>query len=667
MKPTRIPARSLLLLLALTAPPDPALARGGKAIDPNYLSITDCPDEPGCPALVLLDERELIYQTGLTVYRVKYITKIFTNEGVAKYADAEFPPTEQGGWLLEELSGRTILPDGSAIQLKRDNIREKPLKVGKRKVWTRTAAFAGVVPGAIVEYAYELNTAFGSVMPVVTWEFQKPIPVLSARFKVKPGTMQVGWARTGIDRPDFTKTDGVGVFEFRAENVPPISVEPSAPSEEALRTRFYFYIGDLQDTWIKALAGRAAGKAGGFLEGGAGPATRLKDLVSPADPPMTKVDKIYRFIQKEIGTDEERTGQSGEAALKEAKNAAEVLSRGFGSELERTMLFLALVKEAGLTPSLLLIESRRRGILNHLAPDETQFDSFAAAVKMNDEWTFYDPATRHCPFGMLSLDKAAEQDNAILIMPDKSAGREAVRKVQQVLIKTNEGAPFRVVRIPFYPASKNVLLRQAGLKLGSDGVIEGEVTEQGSGLVDLVLRQALEERAPADRPGLLREKVAATIPDAEVTNPSFEDLESFEKPVTIKYRLRVSEAVSSVGDRLIVTPSLFGAWLPNRFSATTRRTPVYFPLRQSTQDRIQLELPEGYAIDTLPPASRIQEGPLALTIAFTEDEGRIEILRLLVIDAAAWPAADYSRLRAFFEKVQEADRQVVVLKKEPAP
>jgi len=48
-----------LFLLALFAPASQSTARGGKAIDSNYLSITDCPNEPGCPALVLPDETEL--------------------------------------------------------------------------------------------------------------------------------------------------------------------------------------------------------------------------------------------------------------------------------------------------------------------------------------------------------------------------------------------------------------------------------------------------------------------------------------------------------------------------------------------------------------------------------------------------------------------------------
>jgi glucan biosynthesis protein len=47
-------------------------------------------------------------------------------------------------------------------------------------------------------------------------------------------------------------------------------------------------------------------------------------------------------------------------------------------------------------------------------------------------------------------------------------------------------------------------------------------------------------------------------------------------------------------------------------------------------------------------------------------EGQVVFTRRLEIDAATWAAEEYPRLKAFFEKVQDADRQSLVLAREGA-
>src|SRR5262245_51826900 len=146
---------SLALALVCAAAGSPA--RAAKGIDPSYLSLTDCPMMSGCPALILLDETEFSNEGSRTKYARKQLIKVFTQEGIDRFSDVEVK-AQSGGWDVRNLEGRTILPDGSEIPLKQDNIRVKYLKVGKRRERVKSATFPGVVPGSIIEYSYDILT-----------------------------------------------------------------------------------------------------------------------------------------------------------------------------------------------------------------------------------------------------------------------------------------------------------------------------------------------------------------------------------------------------------------------------------------------------------------------------------------------------------------------------
>jgi len=68
-------------------------------------------------------------------------------------------------------------------------------------------------------------------------------------------------------------------------------------------------------------------------------------------------------------------------------------------------------------------------------------------------------------------------------------------------------------------------------------------------------------------------------------------------------------------------------------------------------------------VQELPAPIVVKDPPLSLAIGYATDAGALTLTRNLDIDTAQWPAADYARLKAFFEKVREADRQTVVLAK----
>ena len=58
------------------------------AADPA-LQIADCPHEPGCSALMLLEEIELNNEGSSSLYAVRRQIKLFTQRGIDAYADTQ--------------------------------------------------------------------------------------------------------------------------------------------------------------------------------------------------------------------------------------------------------------------------------------------------------------------------------------------------------------------------------------------------------------------------------------------------------------------------------------------------------------------------------------------------------------------------------------------------
>ncbi|HEY3175569.1 MAG TPA: DUF3857 domain-containing protein [Candidatus Polarisedimenticolia bacterium] len=657
------PARKALLALALAAMAGLAVAGGGKAIDPNYLSITDCPGEPGCAAIVLLDEAEL--STALALVRVsrRRIIKVFTDAGIAAHADVVV--TERPGYEdCRNLKGRTVLPDGQIIPLDQESIFVKPTyRKGILRLRAKSAKFPGVVRGAIIDYSYDLYMPKGLYNAAWTWKIQDEIPVLRAHLTLRPGVIPFSWRIFGPEQSRITHTSPrMSVDYFHAENMPSLPREPFSPPTEEVRTRLLFYM-LFNQMWFSELAELIGRGAGIFLEKNAGIPEKVKELVAPDDPPLEKVRRIYRFIQHQVGTEEERLSRTASEDLMEADNVGEVLKRGYGDDYERTMLFLAMVKEVGLPPGLLLTTDRRHGTLNVDAPDVRQLESFAAAVNLDGVWRYYDPAVRHCPFGMLAGHKEAGLPNALLVTPRKPRKVDSSESWETQVNRILKEGTNMLLAIPFSRATDNVLRREASVRLEADSSAQIQVREQAEGQPDLDRRERYGGKTYEEMSAALAKELHGTVPGAELLSASFDGLDDPAGALTIRYSVSVPALAVVAGDRMVVTPSLFAASAHNPFTAETRLTPVHFPHTQKTVDRITYEIPRGYAISEQPEGVILREGAFLIVTSFEAEEGRLVFTRRVDIDAAIWPIEAYPQLRSFFERVQVADRQAIVLRR----
>ncbi len=454
-------------LCASTGAPWAADALAG--LDPGAIALTDCPDEPGCPAIVLLDETTVNNDYLRARIQKRRALKIFTAEGVASCSDLNLY-SKAGEENIRNLKGSTILPDGRRIELSRDNVQVKTaFKRGRTRILLKSATFPGVVPGSIVEFSYDVITENAAKYDGYLWDIQERLPVLSARFDLKPGGVAFDWLTLGGESvPVEHDHPFPGIHHFRATNVPALPHEPFAPSDEAWRARMHFSHPVSRVGWLVGYQMALIDELRRFMEKRGAAQSLVKSLLTDGQSRMQKVGTLYRYVQEKV--------QPGGDGVDENISVDDVIERGNGTELERTMLFVALLSEAGIDAGLVSIASRDAFPLNTSVPTADPFDTFAAAVKEETSWSYYDPATPHCPFGMVAPGKQGWVPNGVIVKPDRTRITESIT-IPSIAAARNFETWESVARWYAGVASAQVVsdsaIRKMGAQLAADGAGPG--------------------------------------------------------------------------------------------------------------------------------------------------------------------------------------------------
>ena len=164
-----------------------------------------------------------------------------------------------------------------------------------------------------------------------------------------------------------------------------------------------------------------------------------------------------------------------------------------GTGYDIDMLFAAMAIAAGFDARIVNLSDRSEIFFDKDFADDYFIQTFDIAVKVGDEWRFYDPASTYVPYGMLRWQE--ESQDALLSDPKEPVW----------------------VRTPLSSPDKSKQKRIAKLRLNEDGTIEGDVTVEYSGHLAVERKEWDDDDSPAQREETLRESVKARMSTAEIS------------------------------------------------------------------------------------------------------------------------------------------------------
>ncbi len=575
--------------------------------------------------------------------------KVFNQRGCEEQGTQDI--SYYGKHLIGEVAGRTIKPDGTIVELKKDAVFKRDLvKAGGVKVKVVSFAMPAVEPGVILEYRWR-ETRDNELASYVRMLFQRDIPAHEVKYFIKPLVlpftlppmryMSFG-AKTGplVDERD-------GFYSISLKNVAAYKEEPLMPSEWVARPWTLLYYGDdIKATPEKFWAGEGKkifSKHESHLKVSGDVRQASDAAVAGAKDAEEKLAKLLAYCRAKIKlfSDEDVTEQQREKA-KENNKPSDTLNRGIGTGYDVNMLFAAMARAQGFDARVARLGDRSDRPFDPTFLNTYFMRTMDIAVKVGDRWRFYDAAAKWLPTGMLRWQ---EEGSEALVTDSK----------EPVL-----------VQVPASEPEKSLRSRTGVFELDEEGTLEGEVHLAFTGHAAAYSRAQQSQKSPAQQEDEVREMVRGQFSNAEVSDVKVENIADAEKPLTYSYRVKAPGYGQRTGKRLFVQLDYFQHGRPARFPASERKYAVWFEYPWTEDDNVTIKVPKGFELENAEsPASFGLGGVGEYRVSAKAGGGQLVYERKLVFGrggALAFPLSSYPALKKAFDAIHEEDQRSITLR-----
>ena len=617
-------------------------------VSPDELKLTSEPQAPGAPAIILYRQVDRD-DNGQTSHEDDYLRiKILTEEG-RKYANVEIPFLK-GSQNIVKVKARTIRPDGSIADFG-GQVFEKYLMKGKGvKYLAKTFTLPDVQVGSIIEYFY--TTDLGEYMLFDShWILSDELFTKKAQFSLKPykGTYQMfslRWSWQGLPPGAVPKEAPDHIIRMEANNIPAFQTEDYMPPQDELKSRVDFiyeegFAAKDQDSFWKQVGRTRNGQLESFIGKRKAMEQAVAQIVSPNDTQDVKLRKIYDRVQqiRNKSYEVQKTAQEQKRAKeKPAENVEEVWKRGYGDSVQLAWLFLGLVRAAGFEAYGCWVSDRRDYFFNPVTMQSAKLNANVVLVKLSGKDLYLDPGVVFTPYGLLTWSETGVAGLRL----DKDGGTWIQTTLPQ--------------------ASESRIERVGKLKLSDTGDLEGKLTVTYTGLEGMYHRVEERNEDEVARKKFLEELVTGQIAagaEAELTNKP--DWTSSETPLVAEYNLKIPGWASSAGRRVMIPAAIFTAAEKGVFEHANRVQPIYFAYPYETADDINIELPLGWQVSSVPTPQDQNGKVVAYSLKVEQSPGTLRSTRKLTIDVLLVQQKYYTALRNFFQAVRNGDGVQIVL------
>jgi hypothetical protein len=623
------------------------------------------PEDTTAVAAVLYKKAKTIFKynlsRGFTVnHEYTYRIKIYKKEGLS-WANFEVP--YYVGY--EDMNDESVkfsnvvtynIEDGTVVKTKLNS--EGSFKKNVNEYWNlATISMPNVKVGSVIEFKYILKSENIVKFPVYDNQYDIPInyseyiteipeifiykPVLKGYVKVKSDAKFVNGSQNYED--EYKRTASLKYRQINssyiAENIPAIKEEDyvdnirnykSSIQNELERTRYPEQpVKDYSITWEGVAKTIFENKNfGKELNEQPYLIQDVKMILKNAVSDEEKLDIIFKFVQSKMNWNKE-DGYFTEKGVKKA------YLEKTGNVAEINFILIAMLKLAGINANPVLISTVEHGVPSF--PSRTVFNYVIAAADLDGKQILLDATHKYTAQNILPLNVL------------NWTGR---------LIK-QDGTSQEINLVPTIPSKVNYTLMT---KINNLGHITGKFRVQKTAYEAYSFR---EKYANQNEENYL-EKLENNLDGILINDYSVENRDTdMSKPVIETFTFTSENHCEIIGGKMFIDPLLFFTLKKNPFVQEKRQMPIYFGYPKQEKYNINLEIPEGYAVESIPKSMKIaSEDNVILFVMNSQVEGnKIQIIITKEINAAIMEAEYYSNLKDFFQKIIDKQNEKIVLKK----
>jgi hypothetical protein len=536
------------------------------------------------------------------------------------------------GSKIRRLFARTVKPDGTFIEVPRNEIREMTLfESDETSMRSKNFAWKAVEPGDILEYYCTLEYSGWDPPPIalqqkhfvkeveVEWRFRPDLTshaeTLSDRelLAFAPAWVVTHQGVAHVTVEQLPSPENTDLIRVTARDVPPFENESYMPMEDEVASRlllhYQWQLREKRTPYWEKVAEDLGKATDEFLDDRKTLDRFLgEDRLEPRDVRSDADTCIRRIHERLKNLDRLKAGDSDatEEERDEWRTVREGIETGTMDEIDLTRLFVGLMRRLGHPATVFWTSSRVEGRLLPEWHSSLQFGLVGAAFQDGEELQFCFPGRRLAESGTIPWEALGCQ--VLLEAPgDKKA---------PVRFPTFDSTPLG-------ESEDNQIALTAELRLDEEGRLTGRLQGTLDCQAELSFMESLEEKSKKDALVALREHFLPDESRCQALDETF-----------TRDGLTASYACSLVADGWVVRTGtrrfvVIGALGPGTVDLPEepRLHPIHFRYPYRAQVQIDLIVPEGLVIESVPEFVSRSDRALEYQELYLLGDGRVRLSR----------------------------------------
>lgn len=434
--------------------------------------------------------------------------------------------------------------------------------------------------------------------------------------------------------------NGVKVYEWQAENILSKKTEPLMPGWGRSCPRVAFAPSEYE---IEGYRGKMSSwkDFGAFIyqltkNRDALPpalAQKAKDLTAGVSDNHRKIEVLYKYLQDNTRYISVQLGIGGWQTIP----AEKVAQNGYGDCKALTNYMSALLREVGINSKYAIINSGDDGLYTDVDFVSNQFDHAILCVPMKSDTVWLECTSGILPAGYLG---------------DFTYNRPAL------LIDEAGGT---MVRTPNYRKNENLQVRNVEAVVEENGNLKARSLTRYTGLQQDNLQGLVRNGSRDNIMKAMRGRF--DLPTYDVVDVQFKEEPGRVPALSETLDLTVSGYAQASGKRLFVVPNVLTRSGVKLAADSARYFDIELDYDYLDTDTVNLRIPEGYEIESMPKPVNVQSKFGAYASAFSFENNMISYTRMVQQNQGRYPPADYKELADFYQAIHKSDRVKIVLKK----
>ncbi len=593
--------------------------------------------------------------------------KIYTKDGF-EMANHTIP-LYKGGSEREKVAGLKAytynLENGKVedTKLRKDGIfKEKRSEY----VDVEKLTMPNVKEGSVVEYKYKMISPYYGNINEINFQYSIPVNHIEVTFEapeyftykkhykgyflLKPvETNRSGKITlTGSSRSGFgtTKTTfsrdeidfNYNITKFDLKNVPALKEESFISNIDNYRSAVKFELAQVQypnDTpqylaksWDDVVETIYRSESfGGELDKSSYFNDDIDGLIAGVSGDMKKAALIYNYLRNKV----KWNGNYGKYTDVGVRKA---YKENTGNVADMNLMLTAMLRHAGINANPVILSTRQHGIT--MFPTLNGFNYVIAAIEVEDAVILLDATNYYGEPNVLPL--RALNWSGRLIRKDGSWSQ-----------------------ISLMPQEAALRVTSLSVALDENGDLTGKQRTQYTSHNALDFRETFTKADKAD----YLEKLENAIGDIEIDEHDVKNLKEIGKPILESYAFTKESQAEVIGDKLYFSPLFFLATSENVFKVEERVYPVDFGYPWKRKVMMNIQLPAGYEVESLPEeaAIRLPDNLGAYSFNISKTPNGISVVMSKEINSSVITPDKYAALREFYKMLVEKEKEKVVLKK----